>query len=318
MKNLDDDQDSVEHHFIDDHGFSQSRPGKLAPSAKKPTSDQRKQVDMSPKYVHFGDQHALPGSKRKFSHSPNNSHWTTAEFDTPLSSPQEELLSCKAFKRPRPTLPTISPTLISLDDDTSVDEAPDIKTAPIMISPTLSYNFMDSLHTRPDNDPFPTAYDSRVDDNDSITSETINDDDLFKQYLLSPRPSPSPSPSPSLEEVSSQFSEATLVASNHGHPRKNTNPVTETSSRSPALDDIMEGAIAPDLLASRKSNDSSIQLHITPPKIMLRLKLSDTIVVQRSPIPHLMEEPAKKRKNRNGASKAKKKDPKVVRRPKKG
>lgn len=317
MKNLDDDQDSVEHHFIDDHSLSQSRPGKLAPSAKKPTSDERKHIDLSPKYVHFGDPHALPGSKRKFSRGPDNSHWMTAEFDTPLSPQREELLSCKAFKRPRPTLPTVSPTLISLDDDTSVDEAPYIKTGPIMLSPTLSYNFMDSMNTRPDNDPFLTAYDSRDDDNDSIKSETINDDNLFKQYLLSPRSSLSPSPTPSLEEVSSQFSEATLVASNHGHPRKNANPLTETSSRCPALGDITEGAVAPDLPASQKNKGSSIQLHVTPPKIMLRLKLSDTIVVQRSPIPSLMEEPAKKRKNKNGASKAKKKDSKAVRRPRK-
>lgn len=241
----------------------------------------------------------------------------TAEFNTPLSPQREELLSCKAFKRPRPTLPTISPTLISLDDDTSVDEAPYIKTGPIMLSPTLSYNFMDSMHTRPDNDPFLTAYDSRDDDNDSIKSETINDDNLFKQYLLSPRSSLSPSPTPSLEEVSSQFSEATPVTSNHGHPRKNANPLTETSSRCPALGNITEGAVAPDLPASQKNKDSSIQLHVTPPKIMLRLKISDTIVMERSTIPSLTEEPTKKRKNKNSASKAKKKDPKAVRHPRK-
>ena len=135
---------------------------------------------MSPKDVYFGDQHAVPGSKRKFSRGTDNSPWMTAEFATPLSPQREEPLSCKAFKRPRPTLLTISPTLISLDDNTSINEVPCIKTAPIMLSPTLSYNLMDGMYTRLDNDPFLIADDSRNDDNNSIKSETINDNDLFK------------------------------------------------------------------------------------------------------------------------------------------
>ena len=79
--------------------------------------------------------------------------------------------------------------------------------------------------------------------------------------------------------MSSQSSEATLVNSNHGHLRKNANHLTEKSWRYPALGDITEGAVAPDLPASQKNKDSRFQLYVTRPKIVLRLKLSDTIVM---------------------------------------
>jgi len=195
------DAAALQFHFVDEHGFSRTRPLKPANSTALDSQDEKMSLDREA-------QGACPSRKRKSSSCTRALEWMPPQSfdDTPVSPGEPSLY--RPQKRPRRTPPTICPTVFSLDEGLSDDQAAYNVMDSVILSPPYSLSIEgDDKCTDLECDLFPSHSTNPNDTIESFEPEDDNDTTLFDQYLRPPSPSPPLPP----DDAASEMSGATLI-----------------------------------------------------------------------------------------------------------
>ena len=308
---LEDDRD-LRFHFIDDHGFSRTRPG-------QPTGTDLCEPDGPGQSAKTAAERTSGNGKRKAPSSDNTIAWEPLEF-VPPSIRTKRSAPGRPPKKVRCTNPTISPPLLSVVNQIDVRPKDDSDAPLLPLAKDIT--IVDLLDAESECDPSDILRDRdwKPDDDRSMDdgpASCASDNNLFSPFIRSrsssvssasapgaygrgataakedPDPrSPSedvdndsglemlfdqflrsPSPVPlSPDDTGGEFGGTTLVNGGHDESRGSTEPL-----ESPATEYTTEGKSAPcQASLCRATNVPRIRLRVHKPRITLSFKLSQT------------------------------------------
>jgi hypothetical protein len=308
---LEDDRD-LQFHFIDDHGFSRTRPG-------QPTGTDLCEPDGHGQSAKTAAERSSGNGKRKAPSSDDTIAWEPLEFVRP-SIRTERSASGRPPKKVRCTNPTISPHLLSVVSQIDVRPKDDSDAPLLRLAKDITT--IDPLDVESEYDPSDILRerDWKLDDDRSMDdgpTSCASDNNLFSPFIRSrsssvsfasvpcaygrgataakEEPDPrspsedidddsgldilfdqflrSPSPAPlSPDDTGSQFSGTTLIHGGHDELRGSMD-----LWESPATEDTTEGKSAPCQEGlCRATNVPRIRLRVHKPRITLSFKLSQT------------------------------------------
>lgn len=259
-------------HLMDVHKFSRSRPPRGTNPHQSTSSDDK--VPPS-----GGAGWAGSCRKRKSPSIPEAVEWQPPQSPDSVARAAVEGRSDRPHKRhqPSPIPPTICPSVIQIDDDSTSDDDERAQTdAASPVSPPQGYHadndggLSSDLYCSPPLAGRPTPCEipyslERADSDDGADLDGSELDAMFKQYLRSPSSSPPP---PSPDDTGSDLSGETLIDAGHDPFRNSSHLDVEPLAES-ASEVMPAGHVDRDLanLVPR------IRLRVSQPMITLRLKL---------------------------------------------